>query len=239
MIVSLWSGPRNCSTALMYSFSQRSDFNVVDEPLFAHFLNVTGAQRPSRVEVLDTMSTDVDVVQSNWESKKAPRVFLKHMANHLEGIDGDRFSDHHHLFLIRDPRKVIKSYRAHVDEPNETDLCYTHQLQWLERCMANGWPHLVVDSDDLVSAPGVILRQICDFLGIDFQEEMLTWEPGAKPEDGVWAKYWYHRVHASSGWESSKQSNSRSALHIPAEFSGLLAEIEPVFRRLQKYVLTK
>ncbi|MGB0195676.1 MAG: hypothetical protein ACPF84_04020, partial [Flavobacteriales bacterium] len=52
MTVSLWSGPRNCSTALMYSFAQRPDFGVVDEPLFAHFLQQTGAERPSRAEVL-------------------------------------------------------------------------------------------------------------------------------------------------------------------------------------------
>ena len=41
-IISLWSGPRNVSTALMYSFAQRSDTQVIDEPLYAHYLQHTG-----------------------------------------------------------------------------------------------------------------------------------------------------------------------------------------------------
>jgi len=32
--ISLWSGPRNISTAIMYSFAQRYDTQVVDEPLY-------------------------------------------------------------------------------------------------------------------------------------------------------------------------------------------------------------
>ena len=34
MVISLWSGPRSMSTALMYSFAQRSDTRVLDEPLY-------------------------------------------------------------------------------------------------------------------------------------------------------------------------------------------------------------
>ena len=36
--ICLWSGPRNVSTALMYSFAQRPDTRVVDEPLYGHYL---------------------------------------------------------------------------------------------------------------------------------------------------------------------------------------------------------
>ena len=37
-IICLWSCPRNISTALMYSFAQREDVQVFDEPLYAHYL---------------------------------------------------------------------------------------------------------------------------------------------------------------------------------------------------------
>ncbi len=56
--VSVWSGPRNVSTALMYAFCQRSDTTVVDEPLYGHYLEVTGASHPGRDEVLAAMDTD-------------------------------------------------------------------------------------------------------------------------------------------------------------------------------------
>ena len=44
--ICLWSGPRNISTALMYAFGQRSDTEIIDEPLYAHYLHVTGAAHP-------------------------------------------------------------------------------------------------------------------------------------------------------------------------------------------------
>jgi len=38
----MWSGPRNLSTALMRSFSNRADCSVVAEPLYATYLHETG-----------------------------------------------------------------------------------------------------------------------------------------------------------------------------------------------------
>ena len=52
MVISLWSGPRSMSTALMYSLAQREDMRVLDEPLYAHFLKHTGAERPCREATL-------------------------------------------------------------------------------------------------------------------------------------------------------------------------------------------
>ena len=41
MIINLISGPRNISTALMYSFAQRSDCQVWDEPFYANYNGFT------------------------------------------------------------------------------------------------------------------------------------------------------------------------------------------------------
>ena len=51
-IINLISGPRNLSTALMYSFSRRPDTKVVDEPFYAHYLSTTGIDHPGREETL-------------------------------------------------------------------------------------------------------------------------------------------------------------------------------------------
>ena len=58
--ICLWSGPRNVSTALMYAFAQRSDTEVVDEPLYAHYLYRTerAEAHPGTAEVMASMSTD-------------------------------------------------------------------------------------------------------------------------------------------------------------------------------------
>jgi Sulfotransferase domain len=57
-IVNLWCIPRSCSTALMYSFAQRDDTTVVDEPLYAHFLS----NYPKVESVCLLMSVSVSVL---------------------------------------------------------------------------------------------------------------------------------------------------------------------------------
>ena len=47
-IINLISGPRNLSTALKYSFAQRPDTKVIDEPIYAHYLLSTGISHPGR-----------------------------------------------------------------------------------------------------------------------------------------------------------------------------------------------
>lgn len=235
MIVSLWSGPRNCSTALMYSMAQRSDVRVVDEPLFAHFLKLTGAKRPSREEVLASMPSDFVEIASGWTDFVEKHIFLKHMGNHLEGTDPAAFSNHFHVFLVRDPGKVLSSYRQHIERPTRLDLCYDHQMQWLQHCRQNEMPYAIIDSDKLVSNPRGQLILLCDRLGWDFDESMMRWKPGPRPEDGPWAKYWYHRVHQSSGWEPVEPKAINPQL--PEELEALRIEITPIFETLRSYAL--
>ena len=40
MKIACWSGPRNISTALMRSWSSRTDTFVSDEPFYAYYLKV-------------------------------------------------------------------------------------------------------------------------------------------------------------------------------------------------------
>ena len=64
-IINLISGPRNLSTALMYSFSQRPDTVVIDEPFYAHYLVTTGIDHPSRQETINSMSSNINEILSN------------------------------------------------------------------------------------------------------------------------------------------------------------------------------
>ena len=233
MQISLWSGPRNCSTALMYSFAQRSDTRVVDEPVFAHFLHFTGVHRPSRDEVLATMSIDPDEIRRSWLQHGNKHVFIKHMANHLEGWTLDDFATHRNVILVREPRKVLKSYRAHIDRPTSMDLCYEHQLKWFQYCQARGWSVAVLNSDALIVDPERALRTLCEWLGLRFQPAMMHWTPGPRREDGVWAKYWYQRVHASTGWERpAAPFDPNELVPVAEEFLPLLHEIQPAYEQL-------
>ena len=221
----------------MYSFAQRPDFGVVDEPLFAHFLKRTGVERPSRAEVIATMPAERNHILPTLE-RSEPHVFLKHMANHLLGWSVlEDFATHKHVILTRHPRKVLKSYREYIDSPSALDLCYHHQHRWLARCEAEGWPVAVLDSDRLVAAPEQSLRALMDWLGVDFDPCMLTWPAGPRQEDGPWAKYWYHRVHASTGWEKTPATDMDALPPVEERFLPLVAETELLYEFLRARAL--
>ena len=185
----------------MYSFAERSDTRVLDEPLFGHFLAHTGVERPSRKAVLASMPTGrQDALASLVRHEHDDVLFLKHMANHLEGlawedVDGP---DHPHVILTRHPDGVLPSYRAHIDAPTMLDLGYAHQRDIVNH--AAGRVH-VVTAESLFETPEATLKALCAALDMPWEEGMLTWAPGGRPEDGIWATYWYEGIHRSSGWE--------------------------------------
>ena len=63
-VICLWASPRNISTALMYSFAQRSEVKVLDEPFYAHYLKNINPDivHPGKKEILDNQSTDLKIV---------------------------------------------------------------------------------------------------------------------------------------------------------------------------------
>lgn len=212
--VALWAGPRNGSTATMYSFAQRSDTRVVDEPLFAHFLKNTGVSRPSRDEVLRTMPSSKTEALATLVPEPSDNVlFLKHMANHLEGLDWENVdgTEHRHVILTRHPDGVLPSYRAHIDCPTLLDLGYVHQHRILKLA---GERAAVVTAESLFAHPADTLRALCEALDLPWQPDMLSWKKGGLPEDGIWAKYWYNGVHNSTGWESRTLQQGNTPPHL-------------------------
>ena len=107
----LWSGPRNISTALMYSFAQRKDTKVIDEPLYGHYLLVTGVKHPGRKEIMDEVNCDGKLVMddllkiNDLNGKKV--LFLKQMTKHLVEIDHDFLPRFKNILLIRNPRDIF------------------------------------------------------------------------------------------------------------------------------------
>ena len=108
MIINLISGPRNISTALMYSFAQRVDTTVIDEPFYGYYLKETGVDHPGREETIQGQHKDpvgvirkIQELQSNYEV-----VFVKNMAHHHEVLEFDYLREYKSVFLIRDPQAI-------------------------------------------------------------------------------------------------------------------------------------
>ena len=233
--INLWSGPRNVSTALMYAFAQRSDTRVVDEPLYAHYLRVSGAEHPGREEVLAAQDANGEKVVREvilGESDKSV-VFFKQMAHHLIEIDRTFLSKTANVILTRDPREMLPSLQQQIPEPTLRDTGYAMQTELLEELRELEQAPPVVDSRELQSDPKGVLSELCRRLGIPFEEAMLSWKRGPRPEDGVWAKHWYKNVHRSTGFERFRPKSTP----FPKELEGLLAECRPHYEALARLAI--
>ena len=233
--VSVWSGPRNVSTALMYSFRGRSDTVVVDEPLYGYYLSLTDAPHPGKNEVLAHMETDGErVVQSVLlGSYDKPVVMFKNMAHHLPGLDPAFLAELHNVLLVRDPAEMLPSLAQELPEPTLRDTGLQEQVELLEEILASDKTPVVIEAKRLLQDPERILRELCRALELPFEPAMLAWPTGPKPEDGVWAKYWYKNVHASSAFSPYTPKTAP----FPELLKPLLEVCTPLYDRLQRYAL--
>lgn len=228
--INLWSGPRNVSTALMYSFAQRSDTRVVDEPLYAHYLRVSDADHPGKAEVIDAMIGDGERVVSEviLGSCDRPVLFCKQMAHHLVAINRDFLAETVNVLLIRDPVQMLPSLGQNLTNPILRDTGLAMQAALYQQLLDLGQQPPVLEAKALLLNPRQVLSQLCEQIGIPFDPHMLAWSPGARPEDGVWAKYWYHNVHQSTGFDQYRAKNEP----FPPRLLRLLAECKPHYALL-------
>jgi len=209
--INLISGPRNISTALMYSFAQRPDTHVLDEPFYAFYLQTSGVNHPGKEEVLNSQPADeFEVARNIFQPGEHEVLFIKNMAHHLEIMDQGFLEKVTNVFLIRNPRQILASYSQVIETPTLRDIGVEYQFNLFNRLREQGQLPVVVDSGLILNNPQSVLIQLCQRVDIPFLKAMLQWQPGAKSFDGVWAKYWYSNVHKSTGFE--KQSTSERPL---------------------------
>ena len=228
-IISLWSGPRNVSTALMYSFAQRKDTKVIDEPLYAYYLEITGAEHPGREEVLADMSSDGNkVLEDIINSTSDQNLFLKNMAHHWIDLKDDFLDHFSNIFLIRNPVEMLPSLNKQLQSPVLRDTGLKKQVDLFKHLKSRGQTPMIIDSKRLLQNPSELLKAACESLDLPFDNNMLQWKAGARPEDGIWHKYWYHNVHKSEGFGKYQEKNEP----FPDHLKPLLEECLPYYEFL-------
>ena len=233
--ICLWSGPRNVSTALMYSFAQRSDTQVVDEPLYAHYLQLSGADHPGREEILAAQENEgAKVVEQMMGEWNRPVVFFKQMAHHLQGLNLDFLKDVVNILLIRNPAEVLISFSKVIPNPVADDIGIRIQWDLFRQMQGTGKEPIVIEGPELLKDPEGILQKLCSRIGIPFEPAMLEWEAGTRPEDGVWAPYWYSKVHESRTFIPWQERNNI----VPDHLKPVLEESMPYYEMLHPYILT-
>jgi hypothetical protein len=216
----------------MYSFAQRSDTRVVDEPLYAHYLarSPARAYHPGAEAVLASQQRDGaavvrDVILGPCDR---PVLFLKQMTHHLVDLDLDFLHHTTNVLLTRDPREMLPSYAQQVETPTLSDTGYPQSVALLDHLESIGHRPAVLDARALLLDPESVLEQLCRRLGLAFDAAMLRWPAGPRPEDGVWAEYWYDNVHRSTGFAPYRPRGQP----LPAPLEPLLAACAPLYERL-------
>jgi hypothetical protein len=237
--VAMWSGPRNISTAMMRSFGNRPDTVVVDEPLYAAYLQASGLEHPGREEILASQDRD-------WRRVTAALVgpvpggrrvyYQKHMTHHLLPQTGrDWVGRVTNAFLVRDPAGVVASYARVRGEPTLEDLGFPQQVEIFRACAdLIGSAPPVVDAADVLADPRGVLTLLCERLGIGFDDRMLSWPAGPRPTDGVWAPHWYGSVEQSTGFGPPPTTRP----DVPDRLLGLLERCRPYYDELCAHRLT-
>lgn len=239
MNIAMWSGPRNLSTAMMYAFGSRSDFDVWDEPFYASYLHTTGLSHPMQQEIIAHGEIDPGCVARQCAGA-APNgrahFYQKHMTHHMiDGIDRSWFGHVRHVFLIRHPARVLASYARKRENPTLSDIGFVQQAQIFDEVRALGDAAVVVDSHDILMRPKETLRTLCDALGVPFDPAMLAWPSGGHARDGVWAAHWYDAVHRSTGFSGPEGPLPQ----IPAALDVVMKAAMPSYHKLQKFALSR
>jgi len=203
--IAMWSGPRNMSTTMMRCFGARADCAALDEPFYAAWLVAAGQTHPMQAEILASQSDDPRRVS---ERLLAPPPdgktvqYQKQMTHHMmPDFPLDWAAQCDHAFLIRHPARVIASYAKKMDDVSLEAIGFPQQARLFDDMRARtGKVPPVVDSDRILEDPRNVLTRLCAALDLAWDEAMLAWTPGPKPEDGAWAPHWYDAVWTSEGF---------------------------------------
>lgn len=235
-VINLISGPRNLSTALMYSFAQRPDMAVVDEPFYGYYLKnaYLDSPHPSQERILNTMELSENrIVQRINSLSQKSHIFVKGMAHHYLK-EGPRFIlDWQNVLLIRHPKQLITSFSKIISHPTIKDIGIKKSIELFSYLQKNNKSPIVIDSEELVKNPGRYLARLSSELNIPYYECMLHWQKGGIPEDGIWSQHWYQSVHDSTGFRPPMEEEEP----LPSYLQPLLEEALPYYETLKNYII--
>lgn len=233
MIVNLISGPRNVSTALMYSFAQRDDTRVIDEPFYGYYLKTTGIIHPGKKRIINSMETDIDIITNNLlhQNHGTNIIFLKNMAHHHINIDQKFLHQVKNIFLIRNPAELLVSFSKVIKNPTIEDIGLKKSWELYHLLLDLDQDPIVIDSGELLKDPAIMLERLCEAIKIKYDPKMQSWRAGPRKEDGIWADYWYHNVHKSTAFIKSEPKK----VEVPEELTEVWKEANNYYKELYRH----
>ncbi|XP_033114190.1 branched-chain-amino-acid aminotransferase-like protein 2 [Anneissia japonica] len=265
----LWAIPRTLSTAFTISMSHLDDVQVINHPFrSAHRFCSDGIISDHYDHSIDTRKqyyqhiadTDIDdantldflenfsdlqlkenIYEAEYPGKKV--IFAREMMYAIDPPFEQLPTGYRHVFLIRDPTKVIASFEKFVKRRcsflNDSKQCnfrnhvvfkpeifFKKAFDLYEHLKKNGIDcnPVVIDCSDLLNDPEGTLRLYCQQLGIRFTENLVRWWK----RDSVFKEWrmsvmerkeqtllaFYENAFHSEGFQSTNQSPTISSSQL-------------------------
>ena len=247
--VMLWTAPRCVSCAFERSIRTLNNCKVFSEPFNDPYYfgperwTMQFASLP--IDPKATYEATLQMLLAHYPSKEL--VFSKDMAYSIESRVSDLFSQgldkFTHTFLIRRPEKSVYSLYKKSNElsnsygdfdPKEAGFQQLYDLyDYVKNKM--GYSPVVVDADDLLADPDGMMKAYCTATGIQYEENMTTWEPGPVPD---WSEFpmdmeWRAEVMQSSGFiRRNKTAAPTLPQDLPDVVSKCIMECQPLYEAL-------
>ncbi len=223
----------------MRSWASRSDTRVIDEPFYAHYLRETGYEHPGAQEIINRYETDWRrVIDALLQHDGSESIFYqKHMTQHmLEHIDRSWLSSVSNCFLIREPRRMLKSFAKVIPNPRLEQTGLPQQLSLFKFVRENcGMTPPVIRARDVLRDPEGSLRRLCHAMDLAFDPAMLSWSAGPHPSDGIWGAHWYGSVERSTGFAPYREDRSP----LPANLTELLDQCQALYDQMMPYCISE
>ena len=251
--IAMWSCPRSRTTAITRAFERLPGCAIFDTPFFGAYLTITETpvDRFDRSEIDSFWEKDYEAVIARMTGDLPDGVafsFQRHISRTvLPEFGRDWLKSLHNFVLVRDPSEIILSYQRVLDKYGIADQ---HQLTMhdigIDRLYnlmidietVTGRKPLVIHSDDLARDPALVLSFLCDQFGIEFDEQMLTWEPGLQNSEiagpslakaaETWSQTWYDTVAKSTGFLPFEKKQEV----VPEHLRPLLDACSPYYAKL-------
>ena len=234
MIIFMWSGPRNLSTALMRSFENRKDTYVLDEPFYAYYLKKNGLNHPMKKEIINHYSVSqnkiIKLITSKPENEKI--FYQKHMTQHIiKNTNLDWIRNGYNCFLISHPAKVINSYIKKNSLRNIDDIGFKKQFKIFNKVKKNNLNFIVINADNILINPKKTIKILCKVLKIRFSKKMLSWPKGKRSSDGIWSKVWYKNVELSNTFSKYRKEK----INVPKKYKKIYEESLKYYNQMNEY----
>jgi hypothetical protein len=183
------------------------------------------------------------------------RIFSKDMAQYIVDIAHgeekfvvpvEKLKMMNHVFLIRSPQLACPSYyRCCIgDSSKETNFShydpeeagYRELRTLFDRVKDNGIDGsnalVVIDAETLTSDPQRTLRYVCEEIGVEWDEKMLSWESGTVREFAKWPGF-HKEAENSTGFKAERNGDNEEEL--PEIVHRTIEENMPIYEYLRSF----